>query len=124
VVSVPFYTGSGLMNIIGWTSILVNGFINFIIPLILFIMSLRALKDSRPVLVHTYGEHHQTVITAEVVTKGHLSINHMPQTNPFVALPHRWKPDFIAVLCIVIISLGVIGSIIISIFSPIPSQIL
>jgi hypothetical protein len=43
-VSVPFYTGSGLSNIIGWVGLFVNGVINFIIPLILYIFAIRQSK--------------------------------------------------------------------------------
>lgn len=40
VVSVPFYTGSGLINIISWVGLFVNGFINFVIPLLFYILAI------------------------------------------------------------------------------------
>eukprot|EP01113_Clastostelium_recurvatum_P020372 TRINITY_DN2416_c0_g1_i4.p1 TRINITY_DN2416_c0_g1~~TRINITY_DN2416_c0_g1_i4.p1 ORF type:complete len:526 (-),score=90.87 TRINITY_DN2416_c0_g1_i4:1051-2628(-) len=42
LVSIPFYTGAGLSNVINWTSLLCNGITNFIIPLSLYILSIQA----------------------------------------------------------------------------------
>jgi hypothetical protein len=49
VFSVPFYTGSGLSNIISWVGLFVNGFINFVIPLLFYIIALRRYGGMEPV---------------------------------------------------------------------------
>jgi len=49
VVSVPFYTGSGLSNIISWVGLFVNGFINFVIPLLFYIIALKRYGGKEPV---------------------------------------------------------------------------
>eukprot|EP01090_Pellita_catalonica_P020475 TRINITY_DN7337_c0_g1_i1.p1 TRINITY_DN7337_c0_g1~~TRINITY_DN7337_c0_g1_i1.p1 ORF type:complete len:189 (-),score=25.49 TRINITY_DN7337_c0_g1_i1:5-499(-) len=51
VVAVPFYTGSGLQNIISWVGLIVNGIINFVIPILLYIMALR-LSDRGAIASH------------------------------------------------------------------------
>jgi len=45
VLSVVFYTGAGLLVLINWASLLVTGFINFVIPMILFIVVMRSTFD-------------------------------------------------------------------------------
>jgi len=44
IISVLFYTGAGLIEIINWTSLFVNGFINFVIPLLMFIIAKKKRK--------------------------------------------------------------------------------
>jgi len=44
IISVVFYTGAGLIEIINWASLFVNGFINFVIPMLLFIIAKRKRK--------------------------------------------------------------------------------
>jgi len=120
VIAVPFYTGSGLATIIGWTSLLVNGFINFIIPLVLFIMSHRAYQQKRPMMgIRTAGPHRQTIMTGEINTSGKFSINGPHVSNEFVALPHRFRPDIVAVVFIVIISILVATSIVLTVLQTI-----
>jgi len=41
IIGVFFYTGAGLDSVINWTSLFVNGLVNFIIPLLLYIMAHR-----------------------------------------------------------------------------------
>lgn len=41
ILSVIFYSGQGIFDIINWTALLVNGFINFVIPLLLYFFSVR-----------------------------------------------------------------------------------
>jgi hypothetical protein len=66
--AVPFYTGNGLALVIGWTSLLINGFINFVIPLTLYYLShTRTFEHHRPhMFVKTAGKHHSQLITAEI----------------------------------------------------------
>lgn len=45
VVSIPAYTGTGLLQVINWTSLLVNGFINFVIPLLIYIFAVLQAKQ-------------------------------------------------------------------------------
>jgi len=120
VVAVPFYTGSGLSTIIGWTSLFVNGFINFVIPLLLFIMSHKAnFEKRRPqMIVHTLGAHHQTVLSAEISTNnGSINFSHSPHdTTQFEALPHKMKPHWWGSFFICFTLVGVIASIIINIY--------
>ena len=44
LVSIPAYTGSGLLQVINWTSLLVNGFINFVIPTLIYIVAVAQAK--------------------------------------------------------------------------------
>eukprot|EP01119_Soliformovum_irregulare_P012256 TRINITY_DN3171_c0_g1_i1.p1 TRINITY_DN3171_c0_g1~~TRINITY_DN3171_c0_g1_i1.p1 ORF type:complete len:345 (+),score=92.59 TRINITY_DN3171_c0_g1_i1:479-1513(+) len=41
ILSVVFYAGAGLLSLINWASLLVNGTVNFAIPLLLYILSTR-----------------------------------------------------------------------------------
>jgi len=45
VISIIFYTGAGLFELINWASLLVNGFVNFVIPMILFVLAIRKTFD-------------------------------------------------------------------------------
>jgi len=122
VVAVPFYTGSGLATIISWASLFVNGFINYIIPLLLFIMSHKAHLEKRPIMgIRTLGPHHQTVITAEMHSSDKFSINRS-SNNEFQAIPHNFKPHIFALVLIVIISVLVAASIILTIYQTITGQ--
>eukprot|EP01111_Echinosteliopsis_oligospora_P016592 TRINITY_DN6958_c0_g1_i1.p1 TRINITY_DN6958_c0_g1~~TRINITY_DN6958_c0_g1_i1.p1 ORF type:complete len:510 (-),score=78.98 TRINITY_DN6958_c0_g1_i1:2-1531(-) len=48
VISVPFYTGTSFSTMINWVSLLVNGPINFIIPMLLYIISLKTKERNPP----------------------------------------------------------------------------
>jgi hypothetical protein len=43
-----FLTGEGLVDVINWTSLLIGGFINFVIPMLLYIVSQSAYHISTP----------------------------------------------------------------------------
>ena len=45
IVTVPFMTGSGLTTLINWASLCINGFINFSIPLLLYMISVNKSSD-------------------------------------------------------------------------------
>ena len=47
VISVPAYTGQGLLQVINWTSLLVNGFINFVVPLLIYIFAVLQARKRR-----------------------------------------------------------------------------
>jgi len=38
IFSIPVYTGTSLMTVINWTSLIVNGWLNFVIPFLLYIL--------------------------------------------------------------------------------------
>jgi len=41
LVAIPFSTGTGLINFLNWVGLIVNGYINFIVPLTLYFLSQR-----------------------------------------------------------------------------------
>eukprot|EP01094_Clydonella_sp_ATCC50884_P012688 TRINITY_DN22991_c0_g1_i1.p1 TRINITY_DN22991_c0_g1~~TRINITY_DN22991_c0_g1_i1.p1 ORF type:complete len:508 (+),score=99.46 TRINITY_DN22991_c0_g1_i1:392-1915(+) len=44
IVSIPFLTGDGFVNLLNWSSLFINGIVNFIIPMLLFIVMRRMSK--------------------------------------------------------------------------------
>jgi len=47
--AVPFYTGTGLIEVINWASLFLQSFINFILPMILLIKSRKRRGDYTPI---------------------------------------------------------------------------
>jgi amino acid permease len=45
IISIFFYTGAGLIVVINWASLLVNGFVNFIIPIIIYLISIKKTRN-------------------------------------------------------------------------------
>ena len=39
IISLPFYTGKGLQLVVTWSSLFINGLINFVIPIMFYVMS-------------------------------------------------------------------------------------
>jgi Transmembrane amino acid transporter protein len=68
LVAIPAYTGTGLMLVINWTSLLINGAINFIIPVTLYILSRRDTynRSKSHLVVRTFGAHGTNVMSGEV----------------------------------------------------------
>jgi len=46
IIAIPVYSGTTLQNLINWSSLIVGGFINFIIPLVMFIISQKLPVDN------------------------------------------------------------------------------
>jgi len=44
IVAVAFYNGAGLLNVVNWTSLVVSGTVNFIIPIVIFMVAFRKNK--------------------------------------------------------------------------------
>jgi hypothetical protein len=40
-ITIPFYTGAGFLNVVTWAGTFVNGFVNFVFPLYLYILAVR-----------------------------------------------------------------------------------
>ena len=53
--SIPFYTGDGLQSVIAWTGLFVNGLVNFVVPIVLYIIALRNHKRGRVISIEEDG---------------------------------------------------------------------
>jgi len=83
LISVFFYSGVGLLDLINWASLLVNGFINFVIPMIIYIVAIQRSKKEE--------------------TKDDLTSN-----NEFQVLPHWINPILCASILTIVITTLVI----------------
>jgi len=93
ILSILFYTGAGLFSVINWTSLFVNGIVNFVIPFVLYILSERRTYDN------------PTIQDGPVQEVEH-----------FHAFPPHWKRVKIAAYIMVIgVSLAVLAVIVIDI---------
>jgi len=101
VVSVPFYTGSGLINIISWVGLFVNGFINFVIPLLFYILAICRREKT----MNNDDPSNLTEFPGEVA-----QFNAVPTLLARI-IPPIWLAGFFALLT----TAGIIGTIIIDI---------
>jgi len=44
ILAIPFYTGSGFLNVINWTSLFVNGFVNLVLPFVFYLLALQQAR--------------------------------------------------------------------------------
>jgi len=83
--SIPFYTGDGLQSVIAWTGLFVNGLVNFVVPIVLYIIALRNHKRGRVISIEEDG--------ASIFDLGPLGSNQDDWgiAHEFFALPRSWS---------------------------------
>lgn len=122
VVAIPAYTGTGLMNVINWTSLLINGAINFIIPVLLYVLSRRDAYDRSKshLVVRTFGAHGTNILSGEVPATIDLTSKYerdLLEASRFAALPKslgRRLPMIIGWVIIVFFTIAIIAAIVIA----------
>jgi hypothetical protein len=104
--------------VINWTSLFVNGIINFVIPIMLFLWSRRgstAARHARTAGVQTMGQHGATILTAEVPSGFALNDEHSHEHKIFRALPVGRFAKVLAVVMAFLFSAAIIGAIVLAI---------
>eukprot|EP01114_Cavostelium_apophysatum_P016128 TRINITY_DN4539_c0_g1_i3.p2 TRINITY_DN4539_c0_g1~~TRINITY_DN4539_c0_g1_i3.p2 ORF type:complete len:268 (+),score=46.01 TRINITY_DN4539_c0_g1_i3:658-1461(+) len=103
ILGVVVYTGSGVISVINWTSLFVNGVVNFVIPLILYILSNRIPyeDEKRPIDINDGQEDRIALLKDK-------------PTTYFKALPDRkWlNHNAVAYTLIVVITLFLLAVIV------------
>jgi len=125
LVTIPFYTGSGLIDVINWSSLVSNGIINFIIPFWLYIEArhykFKELSEfDRADMDEQFGEEYKEPDT--YCCFGKLKVQGESPAPPhyaFGSLFHEQSitPKIIALTFMVSLSIALVGVIIINILS-------
>jgi len=112
LISVVFYTGNGLLNVVNWTSLVVNGIINFVIPMVLYLVAMR------------WAEKAQTAYDSPVMD---IQQNNIPKSElgeNFSALPTYSFVKYFPITLFLIISISILtlAAIILNIIVDIPDS--
>ncbi|PRP75746.1 hypothetical protein PROFUN_09170 [Planoprotostelium fungivorum] len=110
VISILLYPGSGFLDVINWTSLCINGVVNFVIPLCLYIASRRSKFTRQTHTIHTeegmtHDESHEK--SCEFVTHVQVTSETEEEQPPFdVFPPNRYvKGTHLAMVTIIIVTL-------------------
>jgi len=117
ILSIPFYGGNGLSEIVNWSSILFAGFLNFLVPLIMYVICRTDTFESKrsKSVVKAIGPHNTVLITAEI---SGLKLPKIREPT-FLAVPPiiRFKPQKLAFALAVVVVILLIMAIVLNLIS-------
>jgi hypothetical protein len=117
LVIVPFYTGTGLLTLINWASLIFCGATNFVIPFIIYIKA-RTYKLSQDAATRRMLDEVSDLTGDEeddVYCCGTIRVPPKPPAKPHFGLPRKWHHDTVSIIagCIAaIMIILVVGTII------------
>jgi len=105
VIALIFFSGQAINAIINWSSIIVNGLLNFIIPLVLFLLAWR--KYQQGIIYSFTPDGH--IEELHVSTTAEDTINAADETSkPFNALPLSWKSKYQTIVLVLVSTLSIL----------------
>ncbi|PRP80111.1 hypothetical protein PROFUN_12265 [Planoprotostelium fungivorum] len=121
VISIGFYAGAGVIEVINWTSLCINGIINFVIPMLLYIISRKRKRINR---IITKRRRHDSLTLysdderdAESSDDELLKDDYIADDYKFKVMPNSrfLRPTCIAITSIVVVTILSVAVIVINV---------
>jgi len=95
IIAVPAYSGTALQNVINWSSLIVGGFVNFVIPFIMFIIILRPVDYFNDNSVNNSISHYYETEMDNINNKDKDSIteNNFNDNSVYNSISHYYETE-------------------------------